>query len=133
MLIRYFLWLAVALAAAFLVVASASFTSLAAIAWLTFGIGISTLVVSVGIAYRYRDHLSTLVTAIVSMGVSAWMIVASLVFSQPAVQNLAFAGSLAVAGLALVGLTTNELTNERVIRSLEMSEDRRESQLAAAA
>jgi hypothetical protein len=57
MLIRYFLWLAVALAAVFLVIASASFTSLAAIASLTFGISICTLVVSVGIAYRYRDHL----------------------------------------------------------------------------
>jgi hypothetical protein len=50
MLIRYFLWLAVALAAVFLVIASASFTSLAAIASPTFGISICTLVVSVGIA-----------------------------------------------------------------------------------
>jgi hypothetical protein len=133
MLIRYFSWLAVGLAAVFLVTASAAFTSLAAIAWLTFGISIGTLVVSVGIAYRYRDHLPTLVTAIVTAVVSAWTIVASLVFSQPTVQNLALAGSLAIAGLALVGLTTNELTSERVIHSLEMSEDRRGSQFAAAA
>jgi hypothetical protein len=66
MLIRYFSWLAVGLAAVFLVIASAAFTSLAAIAWLTFGISIGTLVVSVGVAYRYRNHLPTLVTAIVT-------------------------------------------------------------------
>jgi hypothetical protein len=132
MLIRYFSWLAGGLAAAFLVIVSASFASLAAIAWLTFGISIGTLVVSVGIAYGYRDHLPTLVAAIVTAVVSTWTIVASLAFSQPTVQNLALAGSLAIAGLALVGLTTNELTSERVIHSLEMSEDRRESQLAAA-
>ena len=77
MLIRYFLWLAVALAAVFLVIASASFTSLAAIASLTFGISICTLVVSVGIAYRYRDHLPTLLTAIMTTVVSTWTIVAS--------------------------------------------------------
>jgi hypothetical protein len=71
--------------------------------------------------------LPTPVTAIATAVVSAWTIVASLVFSQPTVQNLAS------AGLALVWLTTKELTSERVIHSLEMSEDRRDSQLAAAA
>jgi hypothetical protein len=58
----------------------------------------------------------TLLTAIVAALVSAWTIVASLVFSQ-----------------TVVGLTINELTSERAIRSLEMSAYRRESQLAAAA
>ena len=71
--------------------------------------------------------------AVVTAVVSAWTIVASLVFSQPTVQNLAFAGSLAVAGLALVGLTANELTGERVTHSFEISEDRQESHLASAA
>jgi NADH:ubiquinone oxidoreductase subunit 3 (subunit A) len=133
MLIRYFSWLVVGLAAVFLVVASASFSSLAAIAWLAFAISIGTMVVATGIAYRYRDHLPTLVTAIVTAVVSAWTILASLVFSQPTVQSLAFAGSLAIAGLALAGLTTNELASEHVIHSLEMSEDRHDSRLAAAA
>lgn len=132
MLTRYVSWLVVGLAAAWLVIASVSFSSLAAIAWLAFAIGTGTLIVSVGIAYRYRDHLPTLVTAIVTAVVSAWTIVASLVFSQPTVRNLALAGSLAIAGLALAGLTANELTSERVIHSLEMSEDRRESLAAAA-
>jgi hypothetical protein len=133
MLTRYFSWLAIGVASAFLVVASASFASPAAIAWLAFAISIGTLVVSVGIAYRYRDHWPTLVTGTVTAVVSAWTIVASVVFSHPTVQNLALASSLAIVGLALVGLTANELTSERVTHSLEVSEDRRESRFAASA
>jgi hypothetical protein len=128
---RYISWLAIGLAAAFLVVASNSFTSLAAIAALAFGIGIGTLIVSAGIAYRYRNHIPTLVTAVATAVVSAWTIVASVVFSQPTIQNLAFAGSLAIAGLALVGLTVHEFATERVTHSFEVSEDRREFAAAA--
>ena len=133
MFTRFILWLAVAIAAAFLVVISDSFTSLSAIAWLAFGVSIGTLAVSAGLAYAYRDHIPTFVTAVVTAVVSAWTIVASLVFSQPTVQNLAFAGSLAIGGLAVVGLTVNELSNESVVHSLEASDGRRESGLAAAA
>jgi hypothetical protein len=121
MFTRFISWLAIGLAAAFLVVATASFNSLSTIAALAFGITIGTLVVSVGIAYRYRDHIATMVTAVVTAVVSAWTIVASLVFSQPTVQNLALAGALAIVGLAIVGLTTNELSSERVVHSLEVS------------
>jgi hypothetical protein len=90
--------------------------------------------VSAGLAYAYRKHIPTLVTAVVTMVLSAWtIIVASLIFSQSTVQNLAFAGSLAIAGLAVIGLTVNELSTESVARSLEASDGRRESGLAAAA
>lgn len=133
MLTRFISWLAIGLAAAFLVVASASFSSLSTIAALAFAISIGTLVVSLGIAYSNRDHLATFVTAVVAGVVSGWTIVASLVFSQSIVQNLALAGSLAIGVLALVGLTANELSRERVRNSLEVSDDRRETQLSAAA
>jgi hypothetical protein len=133
MLTRFISWLAIGLAAAFLVVASTSFSSLSTIAALAFAISIGTLVVSLGIAYSNRDHLATLVTAVVAAVVSGWTIVASLVFSQSTVQNLALAGSLAIGALALVGLTANELSGERVRTSLELSDDRRETQLTAAA
>jgi hypothetical protein len=133
MLTRFISWLAIGLAAAFLVVASTSFSSLSTIAALAFAISIGTLVVSLGIAYCNRDHLATLVTAVVAAVVSGWTIVASLVFSQSTVQNLALAGSLAIGALALVGLTANELSGERVRTSLEVSDDRRETQLTAAA
>jgi hypothetical protein len=133
MLTRFMSWLAIAIAAAFLVVVTNSFTSLSAIVWLAFGVSTGTLVVSAGIGYAYREHIPTVVTAVVTAVVSAWTIVASLVFSQPTVQNLAFAGSLAIGGWAVVGLTVNELSTRSAAQSLETSESRRESGLAAAA
>jgi hypothetical protein len=131
MFTRFVSWLAIGLAAAFLVVASASFGSLSTIAWLAFGISIGTLVVSVGIAYVSRHHIATLVAAVVTAVVSGWTIVASLVFSHPTVQNLALAGALAIGGLAVVGLTANELSSERIVHSLEVSVSQ-ESRPAAA-
>jgi hypothetical protein len=86
---RYLSWLALAVAAGFLVVASVGFAA--------------------------------------SAGVSAWTLVASLVFSSSTVQTLAFAGSLAVVGLSLVGLTEHELSH-----GAEESSDTRKSRAAAA-
>ena len=96
---RFVSWLALAIAAAFLVVVSVSF-SLSDIASLAFAISIGTLVVSAGIAYYDRRSTPSLVTALVIAAISAWTIVASLIFSQSTVQNLALGASLAIAGLA---------------------------------
>jgi hypothetical protein len=130
-LVRYSLWVALGIAAAFLVVASASF-ALTAIQGLALGIGIGTLVMSLGLAAFYRSNPVSLVTGLVSAAVSGWMIVESQVFSLPAVQNLTLAASLAIAGLALVGLTAHELTTERVVHSLEVQSGQRESEPIAA-
>jgi NADH:ubiquinone oxidoreductase subunit 6 (subunit J) len=129
---RYLSWLALAVAAAFLVVVSASF-SLAAIAWLTFAISIGTLVVSTGIAYYDRRNVLSVVPAVLIVVISAWTIVASLVFSQPTVQNLALGASLAISGLAVVGLTAHEVSHERAARSVKDNSTEREGRLAAAA
>jgi hypothetical protein len=131
MRIRFISWLSVGLAAAFLVVSTAAFT-LPVIDALALGIGIGTLVVSLGIAYGYRDHIPTLVPALATAVVSAWMIVASQVFSQASVQNLTLAESLAISGLALVGLTAHELSSEHIVHRLEVSSGRRERESAAA-
>ena len=133
MFTRYISWLGIGLAAAFLVVASSAFTSLRTVADLGFAISIGTLVVSAGIGYRYRKHIPTVLTAAVTVVVSAWTLVACLVFSVATARTLAFAGSLAIAGLALVGLTVHELSSERVTHSLEVTETTRESTLASAA
>jgi hypothetical protein len=117
MRIRYLSWLALAIAAAFLVVASTAF-ALFDIANIALGVGIGTLVVSLFIAYRYRAHVPSLVTASASAIVSAWTIVASQVFSLQEVQNLTLASGLALAALAAIGLTANELGSERVVHSL---------------
>jgi putative Mn2+ efflux pump MntP len=129
---RFVSWLALAVAAAFLVVVSASF-SLGAIAWLAFAISIGTLVVSAGIAVYDRRYVPSLVTAVVVAVISVWTIVASLVFSESTVQNLALGSSLAISGLALVGLTAHELSHVRAARSVKDSSTGREGRLAAAA
>jgi hypothetical protein len=128
---RYLSWLTIGLGGGFLVVATAAF-SLSAIAWLAFAISIGTLVVAAGVAYVYRRHLATLVTAAVAACISAWTIVASLVFSQATVQNLALAAGLAVTALAVAGLTEHELSNEYVVHAVEEAVER-DARLAAAA
>jgi hypothetical protein len=129
---RFLSWLALAVAAAFLVVVSASF-SLAAIAWLAFAVSIGTLVVSAGIAVYDRRYVLSRVTALVVAVISAWTIVASLIFSQSTVQNLALGASLAISGLAVVGLTAHELSHERAAQSVKDSSTERDGRLAAAA
>ena len=129
---RFVSWLALAIAAAFLVVVSVSF-SLSDITSLAFAVSIGTLVVSVGIAYYDRRSIPSLVTAVAIAAISAWTIVASLVFSQPTVQNLALGASLAIAGLATVGLIAHEVSLERVAESAKDTPSERDGRLAAAA
>ena len=129
---RFLSWLAIAAAAAFLVVVSVSF-SLTSIVTLAFAISIGTLVVSAGIAVFDRRYVPSLVTALVVAIISAWTIVASLIFSQSTVQNLALGASLAITGLAVVGLTAHEVSHERAVQSVKDSSTEREGRLAAAA
>ena len=124
---RYLSWLALAVAAGFLVVASVGFAA-STVTWLAFAISIVTLIISAGIAYRDRHHVVAAITAVLTAGVSAWTLVASLVFASSTVQTLAFAGSLAVVGLSLAGLTQHELSH-----GAEQSSATRKSRLAAAA
>ena len=129
---RFLSWLAIAVAAAFLVVVSVSF-SLTTIGTLAFAISIGTLVVSAGIAVFDRRYVPSLVPAVVVAVISAWTIVASLIFSQSTVQNLALGASLAISGLAVVGLTAHEVSHERAAQSVNDSSSEREGRLAAAA
>ena len=129
---RFLLWLALGVAAAFLVVATVSF-SLAAIASLAFAISIGTLLVSAGIAYIDRASVTSVYTAVLIVVISAWTIVASLVFSQATVQNLALGASLAISGLSVVGLTTHEVLLERAAQSVKDTSPERDGRLVAAA
>ena len=135
---RFVSWLAVGIAAAFLVVASAAFSPSAATA-LAFAISIGTLIVSAGIAFLDRRSVATAYTAVLVALISAWTIVASLVFSQSTVRHLALGSSLAIAGLTVVGLTAHELSLERAVSSVRGvstdadSSTEREARLAAAA
>lgn len=135
---RYLTWLAVGVAAAFLVVASAAFSAPDAAA-LAFAISIATLVVSAAIAYYDRASVASVSTAVVVALISVWTIVASVVFSPTTAQHLGLAASLAISGLALVGLTAHELSQGRAVRPVEDSSSDtdttsgREARLASAA
>lgn len=128
---RFVSWLSLGVAAAVLVVASVSF-SLAAVAALTLAISIGILLVSVGIAYADRTDVPSSCAAVLIGVISAWTIVASLVFSQPTVRRLALGASLAIAGLAVAGLTAHEVTVERAARSAKEGAER-DRRLAVAA
>jgi hypothetical protein len=118
MLTRFTSWIAIAIGGAFLVVAQASFAASTTM-WLMFGISAGTLIVSLGLVVGYRKHLPTVATAGVAAVLSGWMIVSSLVFPLSTVVNLALAGALGLVGLALIGLTINELAREHVVHTLE--------------
>jgi hypothetical protein len=108
----------IAIAAAFLVVAQASFVADTTM-WLTFAVGAGALFVASGLAIYYRKHLPTIATAGVVAVLGGWMIVSSLVFSLPTVVTLSLGEALALGGLAVIGLAINELAREHVVHSLE--------------
>ena len=115
---RYFLNLTLACLAIFMIVASQAF-ALIDIDNLSLGVGIGMLLVSLALALRHRAQLASLLLGATSALISAWMIFASQVFSLGTTQNMTFACSLAVAGLAAIGLTVHELSTERVVHSLQ--------------
>jgi hypothetical protein len=129
---RFVSWLAIAIAAAFLVVSSVAF-SLSTVAWLAFAISCGTLLVSGAVAYGYRHDRASLLTTCLVAAISAWTVVASLVFPYATVQNLALASALAIGGLAVVGLAEHEVSVERAVHSLDENASKSNSRLAAAA
>jgi FtsH-binding integral membrane protein len=130
--VSFMSWLIIAIAAAFLVVATAAF-SLATITAFAFAIGIGTLLVSSVIAYYSRAHVASVTTAVLVALISAWTVVASLVFAQSTVQHIALASSLAIGALAVVGLTVHEVSLERAVPAAKDEPVEREAGLAAAA
>jgi hypothetical protein len=121
MRIRYFSYLALGVAAAFLAVATAAF-SLSTVVALSIGIGIAMLAVSVNITIRNRKDPPSLVVGACIALVSAWTILAALVFSKGTVDDLTFSSALAIGALTVVGLTVHELEAERTMDSLEVRE-----------
>jgi hypothetical protein len=126
MRIRYLSYITLAVGAAFLVLATAAFP-LSTVVWLAFGVGIGMLVVSLGIAVRYRENTPSLVVGVSIAAVSAWMVMASQAYSPATVDNLTFASALVIGALTLVGLTAHELSAERVVQSGAVLPEERES------
>jgi|Tabmets5t2r1_1033131.scaffolds.fasta_scaffold26521_2 hypothetical protein len=126
MRIRYLSYLTLGVVAAFLVAATFAFAASTVVA-LAFGLGIAMLLVSAGIAVRYREDLPSLAIGAGIAVVSAWTILASLVFSNGTVDDLAFASAIAIGALSVLGLTAHELSAERVVHALEVRERKSES------
>jgi hypothetical protein len=129
--IRFISWLVIGILSAFLVVATASF-SVSTIAWLAFAISIATGLTAAGIAYSCRHESASFLLAGAAVLVSAWTVVASLVFSDSTVQNLSLASGLAVGALAVGGLVSQEVSLEHAATGVQDDADQR-GRLAAAA
>lgn len=125
MRIRYLSYLALAVMAAFLIVAAKAF-ALSTVADLALGVGIVMLLVSLSIAVRSRGDFASALVGAASALVSAWIVVSSLVFSNSTVDDVTFYSAIGAGVLALVGLTVHELRAERVVHSLEVRSDERQ-------
>lgn len=125
MALRYLSYIALGIAAAFLIMATAVFP-LKTVVELTLGIGVGMLVVSLFIAERFRYHLPSVLLGLAGAAVSAWMIVESQVYSASTVDDVTFASAIAAAVLALIGLTAHELSVERVVHKLDVRSRERE-------
>ena len=106
----------IAVATGFVVVASQAFAT-STTAWIAFGIAIGILAVSsLAQADASRGLVQRALDGVIAV-VSAWTIVASVVFHGATVRWLSTGEALAFVALALAGLTYNELREQRAVRA----------------
>lgn len=102
----------IAVAAGFVAVASQSFPP-ATTSWIAFGIAIGTLAVAcLAQADRSRSVIQRSLDGILAI-VSAWTIVASVVFEGTTVTWLSLAAAVALVVVAFTGLTCHEMREHR--------------------
>ena len=109
---RFIINALIALAGGFLVVASQAFSS-STTGWLAFGVAIGTLAVS---SLAQADRNSGIVQRSVDGAIavlSAWTIVASVVFDGRVVTWLSLGESIGLVALAYVGLNYHEYQHHR--------------------
>jgi hypothetical protein len=118
---RYLTNLILALVGGTLVVLSQAF-SVGLFMWVMLGVGIATIVISApAIAYPSRGSIQRGLDYAFSL-LGAWTIIASVVFGGAAVTWLGFASGIGLVALAVFGLTAHELSTERVVHSLAVSD-----------
>src|SRR4029078_10042439 len=115
---RYLSNLTLALVAAFVVVASQSFSP-TVFTWLAFGGGVAIVAIALAAVACDRVSVQGALGAVAAV-IGAWTIVASLVFPASPVVWLGFSAANAVVALAVIGLTAHELRDERVLRAVDM-------------
>lgn len=117
---------ALAIAGGFLVVASQAFTA-SVFGWLMFGIGVLGVLLAGAIAIPGRGTAQRTLDGTVGI-LSAWTVVASLVFAGSTVTWLGFASGAAFVALAFLGLALHELRTERVVHSIEVRGEARSAE-----
>ncbi len=115
------------LAGGFLVVAVFAFTAVVAV-WLGFAISIPLALFGLAMAYsaaramRSGERTGVAVLGILTWAIATWTIVATLVFPTAAARWLVFASACAHVALSMASLVIREVTTERVVHHLEVSE-----------
>jgi hypothetical protein len=108
------------LAGGFVVVASQAFTPSTA-GWIAFGIGLGLLVLAAVPSLAGDKGLVSRAIDAVLAAVSAWTVVASVVWTGTTLKWLTFAEGIAFAALALGGLILNQVQLTRKLRSAALS------------
>jgi hypothetical protein len=116
---RYLSNLALAVIAAFVVVASQAFSS-SVFTWLAFGGGVAIVAIALGAGALDRVSVHRALSAVIAV-IGVWTIVSSRVFSASTVVWLGFSAAAAVAALAVIGLTLHELQDEQILRAVDVS------------
>ncbi|MDO8213375.1 hypothetical protein [Conexibacter sp. CPCC 206217] len=130
MSIRYLTNIAIGIVGAFLVVATQAFTP-NWIQWLAFSVGTIAVLVALGSLAVVRDRVHQ-ATAVTAAAVGIGLVAMSLLFAANVVYALALAGGLALAAIALVGLSAHELRTERVVHELSVGDHAQPEERVAA-
>jgi hypothetical protein len=113
---RFILDILFVLAAAFLVVASMTWSAGVA-SWTAFGVSAGITVIAAASAVLTPRNARKLGHGIVGLA-ALWSLVAALAFSGTLLTWLIFADAIAVGVLALADLTVHEATTEKVVHQL---------------
>jgi peptidoglycan/LPS O-acetylase OafA/YrhL len=109
------------LAGGFLVVASRVFSP-DVVSWLALAIGLGVLALA-GVAQLHRSRgIVQRVLDAAAGGLAIFVVVAAMAFTGTTLAWMAFAVAIGFAGLALVGLFAHEVSTERVVHSLDLSD-----------
>ena len=120
MLTRYLSNPVVAVLGGFAVVASQAFAP-STFKWIMLGTGVVAVIAAAPfVARSARGRAQRALDALIA-ALGAWTIIASTVFSSATITWLGFASGVALVGLALIGLTLNELSNKIVVRPLPVN------------
>jgi hypothetical protein len=113
---RFILDVLFVLAAAFLVVASMTW-SVGVAGWTAFGVSAGVTVIAAASAVLTSRNARKLGHGLVGLA-ALWSLVAALAFSGTVLTWLVFADAIAVGVLALADLTAHEATTEKVVHQL---------------